>query len=117
MIHPVCPICKQQSMIEIENLAGGVSVMACMYCDLPQEEDGFAIYQNHCWNCGFGIDSRFSVPSQFPGMGYICGWCGKDLTEWKLRNGLLTLTELFILKGELRCFSIATNVQVSTGIQ
>lgn len=93
MIHPMCPTCKQQSMIEIEQLAGGLIIMACLYCDLPQEEDHFYIYQNHCWKCGYGIDSRFSAPSPIPDMGYICGNCGRDLLEWKLKTNQLTLTD------------------------
>lgn len=116
MIHPVCPICKQHSMIEIEKLQGGYVVMACLYCDLPQEDDQFAIYQNHCWNCGYGIDSRFSTPSQLPGMGYCCGYCGKDLTEWKLRKGLITSTELYILKGAYQCYSTAISAEQSMGM-
>ena len=116
-MNPVCPTCKQQTMIEIEKLQGGFVVMACLYCDLPQEDDHFAVYQKHCWNCGYGIDSRFSAPSLLPGMGYVCGYCGKDLTEWKLRKGLLTLTELNIMKGAYKCYSTATSVQVSPGIQ
>lgn len=117
MANIVCPTCKQQSMIEIEELQGGFVVMACMYCDLPQEEDSFYIYKNHCWNCGFGIDSRFSQISSLPNMGYICGWCGKDLTEWKLRKGLISLAELNIMKGAYQCYSTVTNVRLSPGIQ
>lgn len=98
MIHPICPTCKQQSMIEIDQLAGGLVIMACLYCDLPQEEDGFYIYQNHCWNCWYEIDSRFCNPSPIPDMGYVCNHCGKDLTEWKLRNGLITASQLYNLQ-------------------
>lgn len=94
MVYPPCPKCQQHSMIEVEALAGGVSIAACLYCDLPQEHEQFSIYRNHCWNCGWGIDSRFSTPSRIPGMAYHCSWCGKDLSEWKLRRGLITATEL-----------------------
>ena len=115
MDNATCPTCKQQSIVMIEKLRGGFWIGACLYCDLPQEEDGFAIYTNHCWNCGWGIDSRFNNPSLIPGMGYICNHCGKDLTEWKLRKGLITLTELFRLKGAMKCCT-ATSVPTSTGM-
>ncbi len=117
MDHLVCPTCNQRSMLEIE-FAGSNLLMACLYCDLPQEEDGFAIYQNHCWNCGYGIDSRFSHPSPFPDMGYLCGYCGKDLTEWKLKTGQLTSSELLILKGAYKkCYSTVTNAAMNMAIQ
>ena len=115
MTEPICPTCKQHSIVMVNRLPDGSFVGACMYCDLPQESEGFAIYQNHCWNCNWGIDSRFNVPSEIPGMGYICKHCGKDLSEWKLRKGLITLTELFRLKGVARCFTV-TGVPTSTGM-
>lgn len=90
----VCGQCGNRSIVILDALTDGSFIGACMYCDLPQEEDEFYIYQNHCWNCGFGIDSRFSVPSRISGMGYHCGRCGKDLTEWKLRRGLITASQL-----------------------
>jgi len=85
-------------MVQVEQLANGYSIAACLYCDLPQEEDSFKVYINHCWNCGFGIDSRISKQSIIPGMGYCCGSCGKDLSEWKLRMGLITAAQLFNLQ-------------------
>lgn len=114
-MFPTCQLCGA-NLIEVENNES-CCIMACMYCDMPREEDHFYIYRNHCWNCGYGIDSRFSAPSPIPNMGYVCGHCGKDLTEWKLRTGQLTLTELFVLKGAYKCYSTATNVLVSPGIQ
>lgn len=99
MQFAICPTCQQPTVIEIEKLSGGYWIGACLYCDLPQEEDSFYVYENHCWNCGFGIDSRFSRPSSIPGMGYHCGYCGKDLSEWKLRKGLISATQLIELIG------------------
>lgn len=90
----ICTQYGQRSIVMVETLSDGSFLGACMFCDLPQEEDNFYIYQNHCWNCGFGIDSRFSTPSSIPGMGYHCGSCGKDLTEWKLKKGLVTVEQL-----------------------
>ena len=100
-MYPPCPKCKQNSIFEIEDLGGGFTIAACIYCDLPQEEEHWGIYENHCWNCGFGIDSRYSIQSIIPGMGYYCGWCGKDLSEWKLRMGLITATELLQLNNQV----------------
>lgn len=88
----LCPTCHRHSIMMIDRFGDGTFVGACYYCDMPQE-DIFA-YENRCWNCGYGIDSRFNKPSPIPDMGYVCGWCGKDLTEWKLRHGLITVTEL-----------------------
>jgi len=116
MIHPTCDCGSEMILIEDIN-RGQAFVYACMHCDMPQEEEGFYIYQNHCWNCGYGIDSRFSQISQLPGMGYICGYCGKDLTEWKIRKGLITMAELLTLKGAYKCYSTATSVLKSPGIQ
>lgn len=105
------PLCEcGAELIEIER-CGSAFIMACMYCDLPQEEDSFYIYQNHCWNCGYGIDSRFCKPSNIPGMGYHCNTCGKDLTEWKLRQGLITAQQLIQLQGGTPLCYTATNVQ------
>ena len=89
---PMCPTCKCNSMIITEKYQD-YTIMACIYCDLWNEED-VVVYKNHCWNCGSGIDSRFSKPSRLPGMGYICSSCGHDLTEWKVKKGLVTVTEL-----------------------
>jgi len=68
-------------MLEVEDCGNGFKIVACMYCDLPQD-DGF-VYENHCWNCGNDIDSRNSKQSVLPNMGYHCNSCGKDLSEWK----------------------------------
>lgn len=40
-------------------------------------------YEAICWSCGADIDSRIHRRSETRGMGYHCGLCGKDLTEWK----------------------------------
>jgi len=99
MSKPICPTCTQESMIGIYEVARGCEIMYCIHCDLSKDENGSYVYQNHCWKCGYGIDSRFSKLSHIPGMGYICGHCGKDLSEWKLKIGQITLTELLILRG------------------
>lgn len=52
-------------------------------------------YQNVCWNCRHTIDSRFSLKSNTPDMGYYCNQCGKDLTEWKLRKSIQQQNYLF----------------------
>jgi len=93
MEYLFCTKCQQFTVVELETHPGYI-IGSCIYCDLPSEDDDFNIYLNHCWNCGFGIDSRFSIPSIIPGMAYHCGYCGKDLSEWKLRKGLITATEL-----------------------
>lgn len=79
--YPPCPTCGLNSMIMVEKCVGGAEIVSCMYCDLPQEP----VYENVCWACGKDIDSRTSVQSATPGMGYHCEdpACGKDLTEWK----------------------------------
>ena len=83
MNQPACPICGLQSIIEVEMFNDGSFIGSCIHCDFPQEDRDY-VYQNHCWNCGFDIDSRYSTPSCIPGMGFHCGRCGKDLSEWKL---------------------------------
>lgn len=45
-----------------------------------------APYINVCWNCHCDIDSRVNKKSTTPNMGYVCGNCGKDLTEWKMKT-------------------------------
>ena len=95
----ICGQCNQHSIVMVDILPDGSFIGACLYCDLPQEEDGFAIYENHCWNCGYGIDSRFSRRSVIPGMGYYCSSCGKDLVEWKLMKGLVSITQIIELIG------------------
>jgi len=99
MRYLFCSKCQQFSVIELETYPGYVTG-SCIYCDLPSEEDEFNIYINHCWNCGFGIDSRYSRPSIIPGMAYHCGSCGHDLSEWKLRKGLITATRLNELRNQ-----------------
>jgi len=94
MNHPKCSKCGIE-MLLIESINNGQAfIYACLDCDIPQEPNIY-IYQNHCWNCGFGIDSRFSAPSPMPDMGYVCGHCGKDLFEWKLRRGLIMTTQIY----------------------
>jgi predicted RNA-binding Zn-ribbon protein involved in translation (DUF1610 family) len=36
-------------------------------------------YINHCWKCKNGIDSKYNIPSMFPGGGFHCPNCGVDL--------------------------------------
>ena len=43
------------------------------------------VYQNHCWNCKNIISSRFCRKSNITDMGYVCIYCGKDLSEFKRR--------------------------------
>lgn len=104
--------CECGAELMVVERCGNAFIMACMYCDMPYEE--VKVYNNTCWNCGYGIDSRFSQPSAIPGMGYHCGRCGKDLTEWKLRHGLITATQLYELTGGQLCCSTAITVQRST---
>lgn len=113
--NAVCPKCKLKTIVPLEVLTSGHIIGACLYCDLPQEDDHFHIYENHCWNCGYGIDSRFNRPSPIEGMGYICNYCGKDLLEWKLGKGLITIQQLLMLKGAQLCCT-ATGVPTSTGM-
>jgi len=92
MTKPVCPTCKRESMIGIHELTRGCEVMHCIHCDLSKDEHGTYVYQNHCWNtsCNHApIDSGVCKKSVRPGMGYHCPICGKDLTEWKIKIGLL----------------------------
>jgi len=79
MTDPICPICKNQLIPDPH------SGWDCIFCRTEGTEPVTlkSPYINHCWNCGFGIDSRVSVKSLIPNMGYHCGSCGKDLTEWK----------------------------------
>lgn len=39
-------------------------------------------YENHCWNCHNKISSQYCRRST-PNMGFVCRFCGKDLSEWK----------------------------------
>ena len=79
----ICPTCKNKSVEIIENCGNGMLIVACIYCDLPQDDHHDEPYINHCWNCGDDIDSRNSIASHISGMGYYCNYCGKDLSEWK----------------------------------
>lgn len=40
-------------------------------------------YENHCWNCKNDVSSRFCRKSPTPNMGYVCLYCGKDLSQYK----------------------------------
>ena len=80
--YVMCSRCKRPSLLIISDEDG--HEYASCDCAMP----AINIYINHCWNCGFGIDSRTSIKSLLPGMGYHCGGCGKDLTEWKQSKGL-----------------------------
>lgn len=50
-------------------------------------------YINVCWNCHTDVDSRINKKSPIPNMGYICGNCGKDLSEWKVAKGLISVRQ------------------------
>lgn len=59
-------------------------------CGLPEEDTRlYSTYINHCWNCKSAINSDICKLSNTPEMGYHCNLCGKDLTEWKQRVGLI----------------------------
>lgn len=70
----------------------GGNVWICIICDLPNPSAHLwpsIVYENHCWNCPGGVDSRYSVKSATPGMGYHCNLCGEDLTKWKIQQGII----------------------------
>jgi len=78
MTNPVCSICKNPLAPEPHGTWFCPTCMSEALAPISKSP-----YINHCWNCGFGIDSRVSVKSLIPDMGYHCGSCGKDLREWK----------------------------------
>jgi hypothetical protein len=100
MIHPRCDVCGSVMAMDGTDLNGNIR-WSCFQCDQP-------IYQNHCWvnGCNGQIDSRINPRSQTPGMGFHCLLCGKDLTEWKLRKGLITPTQLQSMKGNENAIAI-----------
>jgi len=80
IVFPICRDCN------------GPIIMGECGCGLPEEDDRNVPYINHCWNtsCNHApIDSRTCRKSIIPGMGYHCPVCDKDLTEWKIKVGLL----------------------------
>ncbi len=70
---------------EMENLGG--AAYACIFCDMPGEPE--RRYEDHCWNCGEKIDSKYCNKSLTPGMSYHCRYCGHDLTGWKIKHGII----------------------------
>lgn len=76
----VCPKCGYK-MVE-QPCPGGVMI-ECWFCMSEATEPPERIYENHCWNCGAAISSRFCKRAQNPSDGYICNICGADLSGWK----------------------------------
>ena len=93
---PICQACKSP-MVIIEECGNDIQIVACMYCDMPQEPVEFR-YESVCWRDGTPIDSRTCVKSDKPGGGWVCPTCGADLWDWKLRMGLVSPHEGIIVK-------------------
>jgi len=102
MFIPNCPTCTNKM---IPDPVGGWD---CLFCRTEGTEPVCykSPYINHCWNCGFKIDSRNSTKSVIPNMGYHCRNCKKDLWEWKQANGLLTANDL-----NIRLYYMRINIQ------
>lgn len=76
----VCPTCHEKSIVILQEIPDGTFIGACHYCDMGGDEHSSEPYINHCWKCGWGIDSRSCQQSRF-GKGYHCNnpTCRVDL--------------------------------------
>lgn len=48
-----------------------------------------------CWHCREVVSDKICKESPLgKAFGLECNWCGKDLSEWYLRKGLITATQI-----------------------
>lgn len=81
----ICPICGHKMM---EQPCPGGVILECWWCISEAIEPAERIYENHCWNCGAAISSKFCERAPNPNDGYICTICGEDLSGLRERRAV-----------------------------
>ena len=79
MADAVCSTCGLDSVVLIDTFDDGSLFGFCLNCDEPGETVKEKVYINHCWKCGFPINSRVDQRSPRYNKGFICRRCGCDL--------------------------------------